>query len=324
MSVRRLHLGLVFGTFALPVLVVAGCNQDTTSSAGPADGQSATTLGKVTTRVATSAEVSALPARGKQKLSAPPAVAVFGMIYIDANTGKEYIFDGNSWVPHDNTVDSFYAARKAESAAKTGAKTAASMVQSDVYTDGDPAATPSGAHGGPGSTPAGHYAYGCVVCHKVGGRVSFLKTGPAYASGLAAPTYNTTTQTCSNVACHVVSGSYSYYIYDWGLDTTVLTTVTYGSSTPRPTASWFSTGAAGCTACHDDPPRNGSTGSNVWHSGNHGGQGPTGERNQCQFCHPDASSPGNGIGDTITNKALHANGTANVSAVFTSACYGCH
>lgn len=321
MSVRRLHLGLVFGSFALPVLVVAGCDKETASFTGPADSKSeAATVDKVATRVATRDEVGTLPARGKQKLSAPPAVAVFGMIYINASTGKEYIFDGSTWVPHDNSVDSFYAARDT----KQTAKTAASMVQTDACADGDPACTPSGAHGGPGSTPAGHYAYGCAVCHKVGGRVSFLKSGPAYAAGLAAPTYNTTTQTCSNVACHVVSGSYSYYVYDWGLETTVLTTLTYGSSTPRPTASWFSTGAAGCTACHDDPPRNGSTGSNLWHSGNHGGQGPTGERNQCQFCHPDAFSPGNGIGDTITNKALHANGTVNVSAVFTSACYGCH
>ncbi|QXE85636.1 cytochrome C [Geomonas nitrogeniifigens] len=324
MSVRRLPMELVLGALALTVLMVAGCDQGTASLTGSTDGQSVT-VSKVTTRVATKDEVGTLPSHAKQRLSAPPAVAVFGMIYIDASTGKERIFDGKLWVPHDKTVDSFYAAQNAAASdTKTTAKTAASMVQEDVCTDGDPACTPSGAHGGPGTTPAGHYAYGCAVCHKVGGVVSFAKNGPAFASGLPAPTYNTSTRTCSNVACHVVSGSFSYYSYNWGSDQYDLVTVTYGGLTPRPTSSWFSTGAAGCTACHDDPPRSGSTGSNTWHSGYHGNQGPTGERNQCQFCHPDASSPGNGIGDTITNKSLHANGVADVSATFTSACFDCH
>lgn len=324
MSVRHRHFGLLLGVLALPVLMMAGCDKESMSTSGASDGQSAATSGKVATRIATRDEVSTLPARSKQRLSSPPAVAVIGMIYIDANTGKEYIFDGKIWAPHDNTVDSFYAERDAATkTAKTAEKTAASMVQADACADGDPACTPSGAHGGPGTNPAGHYAYACSICHKVGGRVSFLKNGPAYAAGMPAPTYDTSTNTCSNVACHAVSGSYSFYYYDWGLEASVLTTVTYGSGS-RPTASWFSTGAAGCTACHDDPPRNGSTGSNVWHSGYHGGQGPTGERNQCQFCHPDATSPGNGIGDTITNKSLHANGIADVAARWTSACFGCH
>lgn len=322
MSVRCFYPALVRSVLvaaALPLMLVSGCGQESSSLPGAAASKPATS--KPTT-VATKAEVGQLPARGKQRLTAPPAVAVVGMVYIDTTTGKEKIFDGASWVPHDNTVDSYYASHKP--AAKTTAKTAASMVQTDVCTDGDPACTPSGAHGGPASNPAGHYAFACSVCHKVGGRVSFAKNGPAFGAGLPAPTFDATAKTCSNVACHAVSGTFSYYVYDWGLEDYVLTTVTYGGAAPRPTSSWFSTGAAGCTACHDDPPRNGSTGSNVWHSGNHGGQGPTGARNQCQFCHPDASSPGNGIGDTITNPALHANGVANVVVTFTSACFTCH
>jgi cytochrome c len=46
-------------------------------------------------------------------------------------------------------------------------------------------------------------------------------------------------------------------------------------------------------------------------------------RNQCQFCHPDATGT-NGQGTAITNPALHGNGVYNVQASFTSACFGCH
>jgi hypothetical protein len=122
------------------------------------------------------------------------------------------------------------------------------------------------------------------------------------------------------------AGTYTYWTVD-GTGEYVENTVPYGGGPPRPTPSWYATGAIGCTACHDDPP--GISGAAptpkyVWHSGSHGNQGPTGARNQCQFCHPDASSPNNGIGDTITNPSLHGNGVLNVQANFTSACFGCH
>jgi hypothetical protein len=196
----------------------------------------------------------------------------------------------------------------------------ANLVQSEVCLDTDPACTPTGAHGK-------HGKYDCAVCHAVAGRLSFKSTGPnalAYAPGYPAPTFDATAKTCSNVACHTVkAGTFSDYFPD-GAGDPQLITVNYGGGAPRATPSWYATGAVGCTACHDDPPRNGSDGSNVWHSGLHGNQGPTGARNQCQFCHPDASSPNNGIGDTITNAALHANGAVNVQASFTSSCFGCH
>ena len=189
----------------------------------------------------------------------------------------------------------------------------AALTQDESCLDGDPLCTPTGAH-------AKHAAFACSVCHKVAGRLVFDRNGPAYAVGSPAPTFDATAKTCSNVACHgVAAGTFTYTSWDWGLDQPVPTTVSYGGAV-NTTPSWYTTGAAGCTACHGDPPKDGF----VWHSGNHGGQGPTGDRNQCQFCHPDASSPNNGIGDTITNPALHANGTVEVTPVWTSACFGCH
>ncbi len=207
----------------------------------------------------------------------------------------------------------------ARSTSSSGDVSAQALTQDEVCLDGASGCGPTGAHGA-----SGHVAQPCTVCHKVGGRLVFDKNGPAYAAGYPAPSFDATAKTCSNVACHAVpQGTYSYYFPD-GTGEPALNTVSYGGGAPRATPSWYATGAMACTACHDDPPRNGSTGSNVWHSGYHGGQGPTGARNQCQFCHPDASSPGNGIGDTITNTSLHGNGTVNVQATFTSQCFGCH
>lgn len=269
------------------------------------------------------------PARGELHLARPPAHALFGMIYVNIRNNREYIFDGAEWVPHDASVDDYYNAKLLKAHARTLQASAAIpvdvkmtglitplMTQDEFCRDGDPACTPTGAH-------AKHGAYGCSVCHKVAGRLCFDSSGPAYGPGLL-PTFDAAAKTCSNVACHTVkAGTFSYYFPD-GSGEPVLNTVSYGGGLPRPSPSWYVTGAAGCTACHDDPPRNGSTGSNVWHSGYHANQGPTGAANQCQFCHPDASSPGNGIGDTITNASFHGNGTVNVQATFKSSCFGCH
>ena len=186
------------------------------------------------------------------------------------------------------------------------------LTQDEACVDGDPACTPTGAH-------AKHGAFACTTCHKVAGRLSFDRNGPAYGAGYPAPTFDATAKTCSNVACHTVPpGTFSYY-FPGGDGEPVLNTVSYGGGAPRPTPSWYATGAVTCTACHDDPPRN-----YTWHSGQHANQGPTSTYNQCQLCHPDASSPGNGIGDTVTNPTLHGNGVVNVQARFTSYCFGCH
>lgn len=187
----------------------------------------------------------------------------------------------------------------------------AALVANQVCVDGDPLCTPTGAH-------AKHGVYACSVCHKVAGRLAFDRTGPAYGAGLPTPTFDAVAKSCSNVACHTVApGTFSYW-FQGGDGELQLITVSYGGG-GRQTPSWYSTGAATCTACHDDPPETG-----VWHSGYHTGQGPTAAANQCQFCHPDASSPGNAIGDTITNPALHRNGTVEVQPTFTSRCFNCH
>ncbi len=46
--------------------------------------------------------------RGKTKGSTHPAEAVFGQIFVNTQDGSEWIFDGEQWVPHDNTVDAYY------------------------------------------------------------------------------------------------------------------------------------------------------------------------------------------------------------------------
>lgn len=189
------------------------------------------------------------------------------------------------------------------------------LTQENVCADADVSCAPSGAH-------AKHGAHACTVCHKVAGRLAFDKAGPAYGVGFPAPSFDAATKTCSNVGCHTVpAGSFSFWTID-GEGNAELSTVYYGG-TPRTTPSWYATGAATCTACHDNPPRNGSTGSNVWHSGYHGGQGPTGANNQCQLCHPDATST-NGVGTAITNPSLHANGVVNIQPQFKTSCFGCH
>jgi len=190
----------------------------------------------------------------------------------------------------------------------------------DVCVDASaPSCTPTGAHAKHTNT--------CAVCHAVAGRLAFQIGGPAYGTGWTSakprPGFDATTKTCSNVACHgVPAGTFTITSLDGNGDPYDNVLTVFGN-TAAATPSWYATGST-CTGCHPNPPRNGTNGSNVWHSGNHGNQGLTGVRNQCQFCHPDASSPGNGVGDTITNPALHGNGVYNVQARFTSACFGCH
>ena len=303
---------LRWGTFLALIavsafLLVSGCGEESQSPQVTA-----------TSNSNAAAATKALPLHGKVRLATAPANPVFGMIWVDTTKSREYIYDGAQWAPHDSSVDAFY---------KTIAvsKATLSMTQDEVCLDGDPSCTPSGAHG-PATTSnplAGHAAFSCSVCHKVGGRLVFDKNGPAYAAGKPAPTFDATAKTCSNIACHgVAPATYSYYIID-GTGEPVLTTVNVIGNSAGITPSWYSTGAAACGACHGNPPRNGTDGSNVWHSGFHGGQGPTGAYNQCQFCHPDATGSG-GQGTAITNPSLHANGTINVQATFTSKCFSCH
>lgn len=236
-------------------------------------------------------------------VSGAPAKALFGQIYHSTTDNREYIYDGAAWVPHDKGVDD----------PEWQPKPAAIGVMKTAFIQ--PPCSPTGAHGG-------HAVFDCKTCHLVGGVVCFDPAGKAVAAGKPAPTYDPASKTCSNVACHgVSSGTFSFYTQG-GDGEAYLNTVTVYGSAIKTTPSWYDTGIS-CGACHDDPPRNGTDGSNAWHSGYHAGT-PTMASNQCQFCHPDASSPGNGIGDTITNPTLHANGVYNVQATFKSTCFNCH
>src|SRR5512138_2937577 len=150
-----------------------------------------------------------------------------------------------------------------------------------------------------------HAGASCATCHLCrgsgpdeSGGVTFDPAGLAVAPGQPAPAFDKASQSCSNAACHgVLAGTYDYW-YPGGDGELLPGTIAYGNP-PRPTPSWLTTGI-GCNGCHDNPPRNAA-----WHSGYHGGQGPTGVRNQCQFCHPDATGTNN-VGTAITNPALHA------------------
>ncbi len=173
---------------------------------------------------------------------------------------------------------------------------------------------------------AKHSAYPCQSCHvwHLGPSNWFEKGGLAYIKPSDSnpspplPTFDAVTQTCLNVACHSVpEGTYSYIALD-----DVEYFANYGRPS-RPTPSWYAEGIAACTACHDNPPRNGSDGSNAWHSGWHANVGAADYRNQCQLCHPDATGT-NGKGETITNPSLHRNGKVEVQKTWTAGCRPCH
>ena len=220
----------------------------------------------------------------------------------------------------------------------------ARLTQADVCADAsDPACTPTGAHAKHTGT--------CGVCHAVAGRLAFQIGGPAYGSGWTSaqprPGFDATTKTCSNVACHgVPAGTFSYYFPGNETDADgypipELKTVNYGGTMAAITPPWYATGA-GCSACHGNPPANGSDGSNAWHSGSHAnnanfavGGGLVLNANQCELCHnnlvgnvfsPIAASANAGTGyqgTLILLPTFHGNGL-NVAARFRSACFGCH
>lgn len=175
----------------------------------------------------------------------------------------------------------------------------------------------------------------CKACHNMTG--SFMAAGTffkdsskgAFWPGGPAPVYvpsgnwstpqANTPASCSNIACHgVPAGTYTYYIWDYGLNASVPVTVNYGGMS-NATALWQDNATTNCNSCHGNPPQNG----NVWHSGQHGGG------DNCDLCHPDAKSNMSPDGTTIisnyiTAPSQHQNGTVDVAAKFTSKCFGCH
>jgi len=291
------------------ILSLSGCGNSSSSLV-----ESTTNKGTVekVTSVATGSDVKTLPLKGKLRLAEAPDKAVIGMIYFNTTDKTEYIFDGSQWVPHDKTVDDFYKTKPA--------KTVAYM--------GGPYSSGHGPHNAFNDTSKIH----CAECHKTVNMVvyffNYTTNGPAFIPATLSnpnppkPVYNgsmfvqTLPKTCSNIACHgIAAGTFGYY-FPGGDGEPELKTISYDGSVAV-TPVW-STTSAGCKACHGNPP----TG-NVWHSGYHANQGPSGAYNQCQFCHPDASSV-NGQGTTITKPVLHNDKTITVQVTYKSTCFTCH
>src|SRR6185369_12988917 len=112
---------------AAALLILSACGEQSSMPQGSA--VNSTTVANNTT-VAKGTDIASLPKRGKQRVAAAPAKAVFGMIYIDTTNNREYIFDGAEWVPHDQSIDAYNATRSLK-------KTVA-LIQSEVCIDGDP------------------------------------------------------------------------------------------------------------------------------------------------------------------------------------------
>jgi len=242
------------------------------------------------------------------RLASAPEAPRLMQLYFDTTNGREWIYDGARWVPHDSTVDSFYkelASKGPEGTLRPAQPGTALTVPF----------SPTGAH-------TKHRAYVCTACHLVGGSPCLDPAGAAAAPGQAAPSFDATAKTCSSVACHgAYSGTYTYARWDWGIEDFAYVTVPYAGGGGAANG-WYTTGSS-CTSCHRNPPA--STG--PWHSPTHG-MTVTAAR-KCETCHPDAVSAvvnGVTVGVSInaTYAAVHADGTVNVQAKFSSKCFGCH
>ena len=166
-------------------------------------------------------------------------------------------------------------------------------------------------------------AIDCTACHvkpsdalaagHIDAARATLTWGGLATAGGATPTWNASAATCASTYCHGnYSGTFTYYYYPWD-GPPELVEVPYAGSNATP--SWTG-GPTACGSCHAIRPATG-----VWHTPTHG-NGVAGA-NDCQTCHPDASST-NGLAPAITNRALHVNGTVEVSPQWWSACYFCH
>ena len=269
------------------------------------------------------------------QIKGAPANAVFGQRFFSKADSRTYIYDGNQWVPHDNTVDDYYASQSANTTQSLPNVNNRSMTQGEVMS------APCVTSDGTGAHPK-HAGFVCSVCHMVGGVLCFDPAGPANGTGTP-PSFDATAKTCSNIACHgVKAGTYSYYRPGNEMDADgypipELMTAPYGGNIVGNTPSWYATGV-GCTACHGNPPAYNNN-YYPWHSGNHAnsqnlgtGPGP----NDCELCHNDPTKPypnyvpiafssgGHGYQINAAAAAQHANGTATVYAKFKTICFNCH
>jgi predicted CxxxxCH...CXXCH cytochrome family protein len=273
---------------AIPVAVLAGIGLLVVSGCASQEGEGAR-----------SAAVRKVP-----RLSAAPANPRMMQVYFDTGNGREWIYDGVRWLPHDATIDDVEREPAQEGAGR--AQPSASLTVPF---------SPTGAH-------AKHRAFACAACHLVGGSPCLDPAGPAAAAGKPPPGFDPVAKTCSNVACHgMYSGNYTYGRWDYGIDDVVYVTVPYSGSGGT-TPSWFSTGST-CTSCHGNPPA--PTG--AWHSSTHATTMPTGRN--CEICHLSATSAvvgGKVVGVAIkaAYASTHGDGVVNVQPKFTSKCFGCH
>ncbi len=273
-----------------------------------------------------------------QNLPGAPVKALFGQYYKDPRTNKVWIYDGAHWVPRDSSVDTYYQ----QFITPKNGPVMMSMTQGEVKTAPCTTADGTGAH-------PKHAGFGCTVCHMVGGVLCFDPAGPATSpTATIPPTFDATAKTCSNVKCHgVPAGTFSYYYPGDETDADgypipVLKMVNVYGNPGGITPSWYSTGG-GCTACHNNPPTNGTDGSNAWHSGLHANNQNVGtiNPNACELCHNSTAVPygtwvpiafsqvgtdGKYHGYQINPAAItqHANGIYTVNAKFVSQCFGCH
>ena len=168
-------------------------------------------------------------------------------------------------------------------------------------------------------------SFDCGQCHvtptdafsagHVDGPVATVTFGQLASKGAKPPVYTRANgATCASTYCHGgYTGTYTYSVWDWGLDEGVAVTTSYAGKNATP--KWTD-GPMACNSCHDNPPRNGT-----WHSGQHG---YFTEYNNCELCHPDAIGTVTG-GTAITNLALHVNGIVDVTPKWQpSKCFGCH
>ncbi len=157
-------------------------------------------------------------------------------------------------------------------------------------------------------------------------KAAFKPGGPAPVftpSGNWSSPQTNNAASCSNIACHSIpAGTYTYYIWDWGIEDVVPVDYYYGGMSSAK-ALWQDNPSTNCNSCHGIPPIAG----NVWHSGFHGNYMIG--ANNCETCHPDAKSSTTPDGKTIlsnyiTAPSQHGNGTVDVVAKYTSRCFGCH
>lgn len=133
--------------------------------------------------------------------------------------------------------------------------------------------------------------------------------GVVWSRSLPAPSYDSTAWTCSSTYCHGnYAGTFTYSMWDWGLDASVTRTASFSGGAGAPT---WTGGPTTCESCHGNPPANG-----VWHSTSH-------PYRDCHDCHPGADGL-NGVGTAITLPSRHIDGVLDVEPQWRTACFGCH